>query len=131
MTRLSTRMGVVAGRTSAQRFFIFGLILAFLAQAQLAATHFHIGTDAREQALFGLADAMAPAKGKAPAGDRDCPTSQLVAANHNYLAGSGVALSVPTLIAHHAFIQRAESQPVALIALNWQSRAPPCDISKA
>lgn len=120
-----------APRFDARRLFVFGLLFAFLAQAQLAAAHFHIGVDAKEQALFGLADAKAPAKGKTPLGDRDCPISQLVAASHNYVAGSAAILPLPTVVTERVAVERSDSLPVALIAFNWQSRAPPSDVSKA
>lgn len=131
MKRLSVKIGTWAPRFHTRRLFVFGLLFAFLAQAQLAAAHFHIGVDAKEQALFGLADSKAPAKGKAPVGDRDCPISQLVAASHNFIAGSAASLPLPTVVTERATVERNESRPVALIALNWQSRAPPSDVSKA
>jgi hypothetical protein len=118
----------IRNRTShldVRRFLMFGLVFAFLAQAQLAAAHFHIGVDAKEQALFGLADSKAPAKNKAPLGDRDCPISQLVAASHSYVAGFSPAVVLPMPAAEQVVVERTQSLPVALIALNWRSRAPP------
>jgi hypothetical protein len=129
--RFSATMKTLAAGLNARRVFVFVLLFAFLAQAQIAAAHFHIGIDAKEQALFGLADAKAPAKNKAPSGDRDCPISQLVAASHSYVGGADIALPLPVLVAERVFIRRDESRVVALVALNWHSRAPPCDFSKA
>jgi hypothetical protein len=108
-----------------RRVLTFVLAFAFAAQAQLAAAHFHIGVDAKEQALFGLADSKAPAKNKAPLGDRDCPISQLVAASHSYVAGCSTPTVLPAPVAERVAVERTQPRAVALIALNWQSRAPP------
>ena len=114
-----------------RRVLTFVLLFAFLSQAQLAAAHFHIGIDAKEQALFGIADGKAPTKSKTPLGDRDCPISQLVAASHSYVGGAPIVLSIPTLIVDRALVEHDEQRAVALIALNWQSRAPPSVFSRA
>jgi hypothetical protein len=128
---LSAHVRRWTSQVDVRRIFVFGLMFAFLSQAQLAAAHFHIGIDAKEQALFGLPASKAPGKGKAPLGDQDCPISKLVAACHNYVTGSGIVLALPTFRAERVAVQRHEARPVALIALNWQSRAPPSDFSWA
>jgi len=124
--RRSARFRAWKPRFGVRSALTFALAFAFLAQAQLAAAHFHLGIDEKEQALFGLADSTkAPAKGKAPDGDHDCPISQLVAACHSYVAGTGIDVVPPALVVERVAVEPAEARTVALIALNWQSRAPP------
>jgi hypothetical protein len=129
--RFSPGIRFMATRPSARPALILVLLFAFLAQTQLAATHFHLGIDAKEQILFGLAENKAPAKGKAPLGDRDCPISQLVAANHNYLAGSSLAVPASPLVASVLHRTPDEAPLLAPITRNWQSRAPPRDLATA
>ena len=127
----SSRVKALAARLSVRRVLVFGLLLAFVAQAQLAATHFHIGIDPTERALFGdLGNKESSGSQKAPASDH-CPVSQLVAASHNFLTGTPAALPLPMLVGDHFVAAGDVPLVVQIIALNWQSRAPPCVTSKA
>jgi hypothetical protein len=129
--RFSSRMSALVARLSVRRALVFALLFAFAAQAQLAATHFHIAADPLEQALFGDSGEKGRAgDNKGPASDH-CPITQLVASSHNFLAGTPTALPLPALVVDHVVAASEAPLVVQIIALNWQSRAPPCDISKA
>ena len=124
-------IGRFARRDGVRRALIFGLLFAFLAQAQLAATHFHIGPNPQEQAFFGDA-AHEDASGDRKSPDSDhCPVSKLVAACHNFLAGMQGALPPPVIVIDQGAVPSDTPLVVQVIALNWQSRAPPGDASTA
>ena len=108
-----------------RRAFVVTLLLAFVLQTQLAASHFHIFASSKAASLADTGKS-APAKDqKKTPSDDDCPICQQLASAHNALIYVAVALSLPDLIAAAKIASNDERAPVPLIALNWQSRAPP------
>lgn len=113
------------GGNNMRRAFVGALLLAFVLQAQLAASHFHV-------AGLGTATSLADGDKNAPAknqkklpGEHDCLICQQLASAHSVQLHASTTLSLPELVASRAFVVDDERAPVPLIALSWQSRAPP------
>jgi hypothetical protein len=108
-----------------RRAFVVALLLAFVLQAQLAASHFHL-TGSNVAATSADSGKSGPAKSqkKTPAED-DCPICQQLASAHSFLLQPATAISLPELVAAQAFVVHDQRAHVPLIALGWQSRAPP------
>lgn len=122
MTQLKTK----ATAFNARRAFVIALLLAFVLQGQLAASHFHLLSTGAAPALAADAGTVSIHKDqkKAPV-ENDCPICQQLAGVHNLLLHAVASLSLPELIGAQAVAIFDERAPVALIALNWRSRAPP------
>jgi hypothetical protein len=121
--QLKTALEGVTGAGGLRRTLVVALLLAFSLQAQLAASHFHLAG-----AAITLADAGkdAPSKDqKKPPADDDCPICQQLASAHSFLFPAAVSVSLPELVAAQAFVVREAQATVPLVALGWQSRAPP------
>ena len=108
-----------------RRPLVIALLLAFVFQAQLAASHIHFLTGKTGIALADSGKSSIPKDQKRTPVDDDCPICQQLASTHNFIAQATVALSLPELIRAQAFEIFDERAPVAVIALNWRSRAPP------
>ena len=122
---LKKRRKAKASAFDARRAFAIALIAAFVLQGQLVASHFHLlSTSAPSIAADGNATAIHKDQKKAPVED-DCPVCQQLASAHNLFLHAASALSLPELIGAQPFAVFDERAPVALIALSWQSRAPP------
>ncbi|MBI1210792.1 MAG: hypothetical protein GC190_04970 [Alphaproteobacteria bacterium] len=112
-------------RGALHRSFVVALLLAFVFQAQLAASHIHFLNIGSGVALADSGNNSSPNGHKQlPAGD-DCPICQQLASAHSFLAQAIISLSLPSLVGTHTFDVFDERAPVPLIALSWQSRAPP------
>jgi hypothetical protein len=122
---LKATLKAKASTTEVRRAFVIALLLAFVLQGQLAASHFHL---LKANAGIAVADggksAVHKEQKKTPVED-DCPICQQLASAHNLLLHAAASLSLPELIGAQPFEVFDERAPVALIALNWQSRAPP------
>jgi len=109
----------------ARRAFVIALLAAFILQGQLVASHFHLLSASTQTTLADNGQvAVHKDQKKAPVED-DCPVCQQLASAHNLFLHAAAALSLPELIGAQPFAVFDERAPVALIALNWQSRAPP------
>ena len=121
--QLKTALEGLTGAGGLRRSLVVALLLAFVLQAQLAASHFHLAGAATTLADTGK-DASSKDQKKAPADD-GCPICQQLANAHNFLFPAAVSVSLPELVAAQAFVVREAQTAVPLIALGWQSRAPP------
>jgi hypothetical protein len=122
---LKKQLKAKANAFDARRAFVIALLAAFILQGQLVASHFHVlAASAPALAADGDTTAVNKDQKKAPVGD-DCPVCQQLASAHNLFLHAASALSLPELIGAQSFAVFDERAPVALIALNWQSRAPP------
>jgi hypothetical protein len=113
------------GRIDLRSPFVVALLLAFVLQGQLAASHIHIFSAGTGFALSDNAKASVPKNQKRAPVEDDCPICQQLANTHAFLAQAVASLSLPELIGAQAFEIFDERAPVAIIALNWRSRAPP------
>jgi len=128
--RLKLLIQALIAREGTRRVLVLALLLPFLTQAQLAATHFHLGPDPAERTLFGdLGDKGHSGSHKAPGGDQNCPICQILAASHNFLVGSIAALPRRALVFDELLVASDHSSRVQLVERNWQSRAPPIGLS--
>ncbi len=108
-----------------RRAFVVALLLAFILQAQLAASHFHLaGSGAATALADGAKSAPAKNQKKLP-GEDDCPICQQLASAHSFLLQASTGIFLPEFVDAQAFVVHAEHAHVPLIALGWQSRAPP------
>jgi DUF2946 family protein len=123
--RLKATLESVVGGGKLRRALVVALLLAFVLQTQLAASHFHL-IGSGNAATIADAGKAAPDKQqkKLPVED-DCPICQQLAGAHNVLIYVAVALALPNLSAAPAVAPPDERTPVPLITRNWQSRAPP------
>jgi hypothetical protein len=123
--RLKSMIKAKTRAIDVRRMLVVTLLLAFVIQGQLAASHFHLlSASAATSIGDGKQNAPAPDHKKSPL-ESDCPICQQLASAHNLLLHNAIALSLPDLIDAQPLDVFDERAPVAIIALNWQSRAPP------
>jgi hypothetical protein len=115
----------VGGRINMRRPFVIALLLAFVLQGQLAASHIHIAAASTGLSLADANKGAVPKDQKRAPADDDCPICQQLASAHSFLAQVAVSVSLPQLIGAQPFEVFDERGPISLIALNWRSRAPP------
>jgi hypothetical protein len=108
-----------------RRPLVIALLLAFVFQAQLAASHIHLLTGSAGFALADSSKGPVQKDQKRTPVDDDCPICQQLANTHSFLAQAAIALSLPEIIGAQPFEIFDERAPVSLIALSWRSRAPP------
>ena len=123
--RLKSRVGVTLGGGNLRRAFVVTLLLAFVLQTQLAASHFHLLASSKAASIADTGKSAPTKDQKKTPADDDCPICQQLASAHNALIYSAADLAPPDLIAASAIASNDERAPVPLIALNWRSRAPP------
>jgi hypothetical protein len=114
-------------RASALRqALIAALAFAFLLQAEFVAFHFHVARVGAHAAATDL-ERQDLSKGhkhhQLP--DDTCPICQQLANTSAYLHSASAGIPLPEMVASHPYAMRDDTQPVAPIALNWRSRAPP------
>lgn len=124
---LKTQLKAKATAFNARRAFVIALLLAFVLQGQLVASHFHLqnaGSTPTLAADAGTTVTIHKDQKKGPVDD-SCPICQQLAGAHNLLLHAVASLSLPDLIGAQPVVMFDERAPVAPIALNWRSRAPP------
>jgi hypothetical protein len=128
--RFASRLGLGFRRETLRRPFIVALLFAFLAQAQVVASHIHAalpesGKPALAGTTGGLGAAQNPHQDQKKSPADDCPLCQQIGSAHSFLAPVAVALRLPEATADRPALTAATLVVGAKPALNWQSRAPP------
>lgn len=110
----------------ARRAFVVALLLAFVLQGQLVASHFHALNTGSTPQLSADAGTVTIHKDQkqAPVGD-DCPICHQLSGAHNLLLHAVASLSLPDLIGAQPVAIFDERAPNTTLAFNWRSRAPP------
>ena len=122
---LKRQLKAKAHAFDARRAFVIALLTAFVLQGQLVASHFHLLNANAQTSLADSGKSVAHKDQKKAPVEDDCPVCQQLANAHNLFLHAATALSLPELIGAQPFAVFDERAPVALIALSWQSRAPP------
>ena len=109
-------------RSIVRQALVAVLFFAFVAQAQLAAGHYHFSTNAA--LALGIAS---ESDGEAPGSPAQapCPTCQVVSTAQNYLPGGTVALVPPVFTAAGLIDYPKASFAGQALYFIWRSRAPP------
>ncbi|MDZ4739687.1 MAG: hypothetical protein SGJ03_07270 [Alphaproteobacteria bacterium] len=123
MTRaISSAIDQCKSRSAFRQALVAVLFFAFVAQAQLAAGHFHFATNAAlAQGIASESDGNAPGSpSQAP-----CQTCQVVSTAQNYLSGGTFALVPPVFTTAGLIDYNCGSFAGQALYFIWRSRAPP------